>query len=141
MRRREFIKGIAGSAAWPLAARARAASKPAKVGYLGPSSPTLEKTQVGALKQRLHELGHVEDKDIVYLFRWAEGHDAHLPALAAELAALKPDVIVTTGTPGHSRPNAQQALFRSFLLRVPIRSARRAGAKARGDERNPDQRR
>jgi putative ABC transport system substrate-binding protein len=34
------------------------------------------------------------------VFRWAEGHDTRLPGLAVELAALKPDVIVTTGTPG-----------------------------------------
>lgn len=37
---------------------------------------------------------------ITYVFRWAEGHDARLPSLAAELVSLKPDVIVTTGTPG-----------------------------------------
>jgi putative ABC transport system substrate-binding protein len=55
---------------------------------------------VDAFKQRMQELGHVEGKDITYVFRWAEGNDARFPALAAELVALKPDVIVTTGTPG-----------------------------------------
>ena len=75
MRRREFIKGIAGSTAWPFVARAQQTGKVAKVGYLGPSSPALEHVQVDALKPRLHELGHVEGKDIAYVFRWAEGHD------------------------------------------------------------------
>ena len=56
--------------------------------------------QVDAFKQRLHELGHVDGKDIAYVFRWAEGHDERFPAMAAELVGLKPDVIVTTGTPG-----------------------------------------
>ena len=101
MRRRDFIKLIGVSAAaWPLAAQAQQSSKLAKVGYLGPSSLALEHVQVNAFKQRLHELGHVEGKDITYLFHWAEGQDERFPALAAELVGLKPDVIVTTGTPG-----------------------------------------
>jgi putative ABC transport system substrate-binding protein len=100
VRRREFIKGIAGSAAWPLVAQAQQTGKLAKVGYLGPSSLALERVQVDAFKQRLHELGYVEGKDIAYVFRWAEGHDERFPALAVELAGLKPDVIVITGTPG-----------------------------------------
>lgn len=100
VRRREFIKGIAGSAAWPLVAQAQQTGKLATVGYLGPSSLSLEHVQVDALKQRLHELGYVEGKDIAYVFRWAGGHDGRFPALATELVGLKPDVIVTTGTPG-----------------------------------------
>ena len=100
MRRREFITGIAVSTAWPLAARGQQSGRTASVGYLGPSSLNLERVQVEALKQRLHELGHVEGKDVTYVFRWAEGNDARFPALATELVGLKPDVIVTTGTPG-----------------------------------------
>jgi putative ABC transport system substrate-binding protein len=101
MRRREFITLLGGTvAAWPLFARGQQTPKVVKVGYLGPSSLALEQTQVNALKQRLHELGHVEGKDVAYLFRWAEGQDGRFPALAVELVGLKPDVIVTTGTPG-----------------------------------------
>lgn len=100
MLRRDFIRGLAGSAAWPLAARAQQTGKIAKVGYLGPSSLALERVQVDAFKQRLNDLGHVEGKNIAYVFRWAEGNDARYPAAAVELAGLKPDVIVTTGTPG-----------------------------------------
>lgn len=100
MRRRDFIKGIAGSAALPLVAQAQQTGRRATVAYLGPSSLDLEHVQVDALKHRLHELGYVEGKDIAYLFRWAEGHDGRFSALAVELVGLKPDVIVTTGTPG-----------------------------------------
>src|SRR5215813_3587634 len=101
MRRREFIGILGGAAtAWSATALAQLNNRTAKVGYLGPSSLSLEKAQVDALRQRLHELGHVEGKDITYVFRWAEGHDSRLPALAAELVSLKPDIIVTTGTPG-----------------------------------------
>jgi putative ABC transport system substrate-binding protein len=103
MRRRDFITLVGASissAVWAPSGYAQQLGKVAKVGYLGPSSLALERVQVDALKQRLHELGLVEGKDIIYVFRWAEGHDARFPKLAAELADLKPDVIVTTGTPG-----------------------------------------
>ena len=101
MKRREFIGILGGAAAvWSATALAQPNNRSAKVGYLGPSSLSLERAQVDALRQRLHELGHVEAKDITYVFRWAEGHDSRLPALAAELVSLKPDIIVTTGTPG-----------------------------------------
>ena len=122
VRRRDCISGIAGSAAWPLVARAQQTGKIVKVGYLGPSSLALEHVQVDALKQRLYELGHVEGKDIAFVFRWAEGHDGRFSALATELVGLKPDVIVTTGTPGTLAAELP-ARSLSSLRRVPIRSA------------------
>jgi hypothetical protein len=115
VRRRELIKGIAGSAVWPLVARAQQTGKLAKVAYLGPSSLALERVQVDVLKQRLHELGYVEGKDIDYVFRWAEGHDERFPALAAELAGLKPDVIVTTGTTRHAGGQARYQHYPYYL--------------------------
>jgi len=45
-------------------------------------------------------LGHLDGENIAIEYRWAEGQDDRLPTLAAELVRLKPDVIVTTGTPG-----------------------------------------
>jgi putative ABC transport system substrate-binding protein len=81
-------------------ALAQQGRKTARVGYLGTSSPTLEPQYVEAFRKRLRELGHIEGENIVIEYRWAEGHDDRLPALAAELVRLKPDVIVTTGTPG-----------------------------------------
>lgn len=103
MRRRDFITlagGVISSPVWAPVGNAQQLGKVVKVGYLGPSSPTLERVQVEAFKQRLHELGLVEGKDVIYLFRWAEGNDARFPTLASELVELKPDAIVTTGTPG-----------------------------------------
>jgi Fe2+ transport system protein FeoA len=74
MRRRDFITlagGAISSAVWAPTGNAQQLGKVVKVGYLGPSSPTLERVQVEAFKQRLHELGLVEGKDVIYLFRWA----------------------------------------------------------------------
>jgi putative ABC transport system substrate-binding protein len=101
MKRREFITLLGGAAvAWPLATRAQQIGKIRRIGYLGSSSPSLERHLVDAFRQKLRELGHLEGENIAIEYRWAEGRDDRLPGLAAELARLQPDVIVTTGTPG-----------------------------------------
>jgi putative tryptophan/tyrosine transport system substrate-binding protein len=95
--RREFISLLGGAAcAWPLASRAQQTGKRSRVGYLGTSSPSLERQLVDAFRQRLRELGHVEGENIAIEYRWAEGQDDRLPSLAAELVCLQPDVIVTS---------------------------------------------
>ena len=100
MRRREFIMALGGAVAWPFAAQAQQTEKVSRIGYLGTSSPSLEGHVLDAFRQKLRELGHVEGENIAIEYRWAEGQDDRLPELAAELVRLKPDVIVTTGTPG-----------------------------------------
>ena len=100
MKRREFISLVGAAATWPLAAPAQQVGKMPQIGYLGVSSPSLEPHYVEAFRQKLRELGHVEGKNIAIEYRWAEGQDDRLPNLASELVRLKPDVIVTTGTPG-----------------------------------------
>jgi putative tryptophan/tyrosine transport system substrate-binding protein len=101
MRRRDFITLLGGTAAaWPLEARTQQLGKIFRIGYLGASSPSLERPFVDALLQTLRERGRVEGKDIVMEYRWAEGRDDRLPNLASDLVRTKPDVIVTTGTPG-----------------------------------------
>ena len=100
MNRRRFITLLGGGAAWPLAARAQQAGKVYRIAYLGTSSAALERPLVGAFLQSLQELGHVEGKTFVIDYQWAEGQYDRLPDLAVELVRFKPDVIVTTGTPG-----------------------------------------
>ena len=101
MRRREFIKLIGGAAvAGPLAARAQQVAKVYRIGFLGTSSPSLEKPSIDAFVGKLRELGYVEGKSLVVEYRWAEGIEDRFPELAAELVSVNPDVIVTTGTPG-----------------------------------------
>jgi putative ABC transport system substrate-binding protein len=107
LKRREFVTLIGSVAAWPITARAQRAKKPAQIGFLGTSSPSLEHHLVDAFRQKLRELGHIEGEDIVIEYRWADGQDDQLPSLAADLVRLKPDVIVTAGTPGTRA--AQQA--------------------------------
>jgi putative tryptophan/tyrosine transport system substrate-binding protein len=97
MRRRDFIKVVAGSAiTWPLAARAQQSSMPL-VGILSSASLSAYTDLLGAFRQGLKEKGYIEGQNVAIESRWAEGHFERLPQLAAELVQRHPAVIVTTG--------------------------------------------
>jgi putative tryptophan/tyrosine transport system substrate-binding protein len=80
-------------------AQAQQPTKIPRIGYLIGTSPTANAARVEAFRQGLRELGYVEGKTIVIEWRYAEGKLDRLPALAAELARLKVDIIVTGGPP------------------------------------------
>jgi putative tryptophan/tyrosine transport system substrate-binding protein len=82
----------------PLAAEAQQATKVARIGYLL-SNPAANPHLHEAFRQGLRDLGYVEGRNLVIEYRSAEGKLERLPALAAELVALKVDVIVAGGTP------------------------------------------
>ncbi len=95
MQRRDFITLIGGAVAWPLAVRAQQAPKMPRIGYfMDRSGPGLfdEAFLVG-----LRENGYVVGQNIAIEYRWTEGKTERLPALTADLVALKVDVIVTAG--------------------------------------------
>src|ERR1700676_2697494 len=98
MNRREFIAGLGGSAAWPLMARAQQPGMPV-IGYLAPESRSSAAYLVRSLRQGLNETGFVEGRNLAIEYRWAEGHNDRLPALAADLVGRKVDVIATNGPP------------------------------------------
>jgi putative ABC transport system substrate-binding protein len=97
MRRRNFIKGIVGSAvAWPLVARAQQATTPL-VGFLSSRSPNESEALVAAFRQGLAEAGYAEGQNVHLAFRWAEGRYDRLPELAAELVKAQVAVIASVG--------------------------------------------
>jgi putative ABC transport system substrate-binding protein len=99
--RRAFLATLGGGLlAVPLAAEAQPAGKVWRIGFLGAASLSAWASRVEALRAGLRDLGYVEGKNIVIEFRWADGMYDRLPDLAAELARLKIDVLVTAGTPG-----------------------------------------
>ena len=96
MKRREFITLLGGAAAWPLVARGQQAAKPV-IGYLSSGTPTGFAPMVAAFRHGLNEAGRVEGRDFVIEFRWSEGQDERLPALAADLLRHQPAAIAATG--------------------------------------------
>jgi putative tryptophan/tyrosine transport system substrate-binding protein len=82
----------------PLVAEAQA-GKVYRIGFLGLPSAADHSELVAAFRHRLRDLGYEEGKNISMEYRWAEGRDDRLPALAAELVRLKVDVIVASATP------------------------------------------
>jgi putative ABC transport system substrate-binding protein len=99
MDRRAFVGTLAGGLlAAPLAARAQQAAKIARIGFLALNlAPSLHLRE--AFRQGLRDLGYVEGRSLVIEYRDAEGKPERLPALAAELVALKVDVILASGEP------------------------------------------
>jgi putative ABC transport system substrate-binding protein len=99
-RRRLLILLGAGALAAPLASLAQQQGKVWRIGFLGAASVSSWASRIEALRAGLRDLGHVEGRNFVIDFRWADGKYDRLPDLAAELVRLKVDVLVTHGTPG-----------------------------------------
>ena len=101
MRRRDFIKVIAGSAAaWPLAAHAQQPEQMRRIGVLmGPSANDPEaQARIAALLQGLQQLGWAVGRNVRVDIRWAAGNAEDSRRYAAELVALASDVIVANGS-------------------------------------------
>src|SRR5712692_2367532 len=108
----------------PVAAEAQQAAKVARIGYLaanGAANPHLRE----AFLQGLRDLGYVEGRNVVIEYRDAEGKVERLPALVAELVALKVDVIVAGGT-------AQALAAKQATRTLPIVFAQAADPVASG---------
>jgi putative ABC transport system substrate-binding protein len=100
LKRRRFISLLGGAAAaWPFAVRAQQPSKMPTIGYLGPATSAVDSQRVGALVQRLRELGRIEGRTTAIEYRWGEGRSERFTELAAEFVRLKVDVIATYATP------------------------------------------
>jgi putative tryptophan/tyrosine transport system substrate-binding protein len=83
----------------PLAAGAQPAGKVARVGYLSVNLAAAPPNLHEAFRQGLRDLGYVEGRNVVIEYRDAGGKPERLPTLAAELVALKVDVIMAGSTP------------------------------------------
>jgi len=79
-------------------AEAQQIKKVSRIGVLFASSPSPPSARIEAFRHGLRELGYVEGKDILIEYRYGEGKPERLPALAAQLVAMKVDVIVTGGS-------------------------------------------
>jgi putative ABC transport system substrate-binding protein len=83
--------------AGPFAVEAQQPTRVVRVGWLSGTLPTDNPPLREAFMQRLRDHGYVQGRNLVFEGRWAEGKLDRLPALAAELAGLQVDAIVTVG--------------------------------------------
>lgn len=95
MRRREFIAGLGGAVAWPLAVGAQ--SMPT-VGFLISASQAGYASVMGPILTGLADAGYVDGKNVRIEYRWADYHYDRLPALAADLVSHQVAVIFCTGS-------------------------------------------
>ena len=103
MRRREFIAGLGGAMAWPLAARAQVAGKVWRIGVLGGAPRPILAENYSGFQQGMRELGYFEGRDFVSELRAADNSYDRLNGLAVELVRLNVDILLT-GTPAAVRP-------------------------------------
>jgi len=99
MKRREFITLLGGAAAWPFAARAQQTQRMRRIGVLDTLAADDPEASVrhGAFMQGLQELGWTIGRNLRVDTRWAAGDTGRIRSLAAEMVALGPDVIFTSG--------------------------------------------
>jgi ABC-type uncharacterized transport system substrate-binding protein len=112
VRRREFITLLGGAAAWPLAAGAQQPAMPV-IGYFSARSHDAEAPIRMPFLKALEESGFAAGRNVAIEYRFAEGQDERLPALAAELVRRQVVMLVAT-----DRPSALAA--RAATTTIPI---------------------
>jgi putative ABC transport system substrate-binding protein len=112
LRRRDFIAGLGGAAAWPLAARAQQGNRVRRIGVLLPfeENDPEQKRRLFGFTQALADLGWINGRNVRMDLRWGGSHTNRIRALAQDLVGLRirtyaqelvgsqPDVILTNGT-------------------------------------------
>jgi len=99
VRRRDFIKVIAGSAAaWPLAVPAQQSSMPV-IGFLSTKAPDDTPHLLSAFRQGLKDTGFVEGQNVAIEYRFANNQNERLSALTADLVSRQVAVIFVPSTP------------------------------------------
>ena len=100
LKRRQFMTLLAGTAAWPLAARAQEQTVPvrqARIGVLAAAPPI--SAMLTAFREGMRQRGYIEGQNLSIDVRWPQGTFEHDPSPVAELINSNVDVIVAWATP------------------------------------------
>ena len=96
VRRRKFITLLGGAAAtWPLAARAQQTMP--VIGYVSGRSLEYEERLLSSFRKGLDEEGYVPGRNVTIQYRFSDGDDSRLPAIAADFVRREVAVIVASG--------------------------------------------
>src|SRR6202162_338142 len=129
MRRREFIAGLGGAAAWSVAARAQEGAAPGIwVVSLGSADAFEQTGYVAAFRKGLGETGYVEGQNVTVEYHWLEGPFDRLPALMADFGRRR---VAVSALP-HSCARALRSplrLARRILVRPPRANCHLGGAR------------
>jgi putative ABC transport system substrate-binding protein len=100
MRRRQFVAGLVGAAAWPLAARAQQGDRVRRIGVLmgGDENNPVSKPRFSAFTQALADLGWTDGRTVRIDLRWHGDDASRIRAVARELVNLRPDIIFANST-------------------------------------------
>ncbi len=110
MKRREFIALVGrAAAAWPLTARAQQPALP-EIGLLNSASPTTFEDRLRTFRDGLKESGYLEGSNLTVVYRWSEGQNDRLSAMASELVARRVAVIAALGEAATYAAKAASAL-------------------------------
>ena len=113
MRRREFVTLFGGAVAWPMVARAQQIPV---VGFLGTSSADSVSDLLRAFHQGLAETGFTEGRNVALEYRWAEGKNERMPALANDLVSRNVTVIAASTTPAAQAAKAATAVIPTVFV-------------------------
>jgi len=130
MRRRDFIAGLRGAAAWPFAARAQQPERMRRVGVLAPFIEKDPESQVNfsAFKRRLAELGWIEGGNLTIDYRFASDSTEQIRVAAEELVAAVPNPACSLVTSDRSSAIWHEAVCGSGNGRARSRGSRAAPA-------------
>jgi putative tryptophan/tyrosine transport system substrate-binding protein len=113
MRRREFIAGLAGAAAWPMTGRGQARARVVGILIPYPEDNEIARARLRVFRQELARLGWSEGRDVQLDVRWTTDNMDRVRAEAASLVRTKPDVIACNG-------DRVVTVFRQLTNSVPI---------------------
>ncbi|MGB6283449.1 MAG: hypothetical protein WBG18_03355 [Xanthobacteraceae bacterium] len=118
MRRRDFVKGIAGSATWSLAARAQQPEKLRRIGVLMSfaAEDTVAQARLAEFQQALQQLGWTDGRNVRIDVRWSASEPERIRKYAAELVSFTPDIILASASPAVAA--LQQAAWLTYRVRA-----------------------